>query len=75
MFKMMSSKASQDTIFEAYNIQSAAASDRIDLEVPLAPLLRALRSAAAATATSIRLTKKDGVPALSMTIALSHIHI
>lgn len=36
--------------------------------MPLAPLHRALKSAQNATSASIRLTKKDGVPLLSLTI-------
>ena len=58
-----------DTIFETYSIQSAAEGNTINLEVPLAPLQRALKSAVHATSASIRLTKKDNVPLLSLTIA------
>ncbi|KAM3423538.1 Checkpoint protein [Cercospora zeina] len=58
-----------ETIFETYSIQSAAEGNTINLEVPLAPLQRALKSAAHATSASIRLTKKDNVPLLSLTIA------
>lgn len=57
-----------DTIFETYQIQSAADNDTINLEVPLAPLQRALKSAQNAIAANIRLTKKDGIPLLSLTI-------
>ena len=57
-----------DTIFETYTIQSAAPNNTINLEVPLAPLQRALKSAQNAVAANIRLTKKDGVPLLSLTI-------
>ncbi|MCJ1286553.1 hypothetical protein MMC26_005899 [Xylographa opegraphella] len=64
-------QGSQETIFDDYAIQSAAANNTIDLEVPLASLQRALRSAQAASAASIRLTKKDGRPLLSLTI-LTH---
>ncbi|KAK7730147.1 Checkpoint protein hus1 [Botryosphaeria dothidea] len=60
-----------DTIFDDdYNIQSAA-NNVINLEVPLAPLQRALKSALNATSASIRLTKKDNVPILSLTIVTS----
>ena len=57
-----------DTIFETYTIQSAAPSNTINLEVPLAPLHRALKSAQNAIAANIRLTKKDNIPLLSLTI-------
>jgi HUS1 checkpoint protein len=43
----------------------------INLEVPLAPLNRALKSAANATSAQIRLTKKDNLPVLALTIATS----
>ncbi|KAF2084704.1 Hus1-like protein [Saccharata proteae CBS 121410] len=60
---------SKDTIFEPgqYSIQSAA-DNVINLEVPLLPLQRALKSALSATSASIRLTKKDNMPLLSLTI-------
>jgi len=58
-----------DTIFDAYHIQSAAPSNAINLEVPLPPLLSALRSTLSnATSASIRLTKRDGAPYLVITI-------
>ena len=57
-----------DTIFETYTIQSAAPNNTVNLEVPLAPLQRALKSAQNAIGASLRLTKKDGVPLLSLTI-------
>ncbi|KUJ20078.1 cell cycle checkpoint protein-like protein [Mollisia scopiformis] len=57
-----------DSIFEDYTIQSAAQNNTINLELPLPPLHRALKSAINATSASIRLTKKDGVPVLSLTI-------
>ncbi|KAF2491817.1 Hus1-like protein [Lophium mytilinum] len=56
-----------DSIFEVYNIQSAA-NNVVNLEVPLAPLTTALRSALQATSASIRLTKKDNIPLLALTI-------
>jgi HUS1 checkpoint protein len=56
------------SIFEDYTIQSAAPNNTINLELPLPPLHRALKSAINATSASIRLTKKDGVPVLSLTI-------
>lgn len=57
-----------DTIFDTYTIQSAAPNNTINLEVPLAPLQRALKSAQTAISASIRLTKKDNIPLLSLTI-------
>lgn len=57
-----------DTIFDNYTIQSAAEHNTINLEVPLAPLQRALRSAQNAITANIRLTKKDNIPLLSLTI-------
>ena len=57
-----------DSIFEDYTIQSAAPRNTINLELPLPPLQRALKSAINASSASIRLTKKDGVPVLSLTI-------
>ena len=63
-----------DTIFETYSIQSAAANNTINLEVPLAPLQRALKSAQNAIAANIRLTKKDGIPLLSLTITTTTIN-
>ncbi|KAH6715153.1 cell cycle checkpoint protein-like protein [Leptodontidium sp. MPI-SDFR-AT-0119] len=57
-----------DSIFEDYTIQSAAPKNTINLELPLPPLHRALKSAINASSASIRLTKKDGVPVLSLTI-------
>jgi HUS1 checkpoint protein len=57
-----------DTMFETYQVQSAAENNTINLEVPLALLQRALRSAQNAIAANIRLTKKDGIPLLSLTI-------
>ncbi|MCJ1293516.1 hypothetical protein MMC34_005071 [Xylographa carneopallida] len=62
---------SVETIFDDYSIQSAAPNNTINLEVPLAPLHRALRSAHSASAASIRLTKKDARPLLSLTILTS----
>jgi HUS1 checkpoint protein len=63
-----SSSLSIESIFEDYTIQSAAPNNTINLELPLPPLHRALKSAINATSASIRLTKKDGIPVLSLTI-------
>ena len=63
-----------DTIFETYTIQSAAPNNTINLEVPLVPLQRALRSAQNAIAANIRLTKKDSIPLLSLTITTTTIN-
>ncbi|KAF2471176.1 Hus1-like protein [Lindgomyces ingoldianus] len=57
-----------DTIFETYTVQSAA-NNVINLEVPLTSLNRALKSALNATSAQIRLTKKDNLPLLALTIA------
>jgi HUS1 checkpoint protein len=48
-------------------VQSAA-NNVINLEVPLTSLNRALKSAQNATSAEIRLTKKDNVPVLALTI-------
>ena len=57
-----------DTVFDTYSLQSAAPSNTINLEVPIQSLQRALKSALGATSASIRLTKKNNVPMLSLTI-------
>ncbi|KAL1795516.1 hypothetical protein ACET3X_005740 [Alternaria dauci] len=56
-----------DSIFESISVQSAA-DNVINLEVPLASLNRALKSALNATSAQIRLTKKDNLPVLALTI-------
>lgn len=60
-----------DHIFDSYQLQSAEPSNTINLELPLLPLQRALKSAINGTSATLRLTKKDGVPLLSMTITTS----
>lgn len=59
-----------ETVFDidSYILQSASEKNTINLEVPIQALSRALRSAYGATSTQIRLTKKDNVPMLSLTI-------
>jgi HUS1 checkpoint protein len=57
-----------DFMFESPVIESAEDNNTINLELPLQPLQRALRSAMNSTSASLRLTKRDGVPILSMTI-------
>ncbi|KAI9746408.1 MAG: hypothetical protein M1818_000121 [Claussenomyces sp. TS43310] len=57
-----------DEVFEDYTIQSASENNTINLELPLPPLQRALKSAINASSASLRLTKKDGIPLLSLTI-------
>lgn len=57
-----------DLIFENYTIQSAEDGNTINLELPLQPLQRALKSALNSMSASLRLTKKEGLPVLSMTI-------
>ncbi|POS71862.1 checkpoint protein hus1 [Diaporthe helianthi] len=59
---------SMDFIFSDYHIQSAEPSNTINLELPLGPLQRALKSAINSDHATLRLTKKDSVPVLSMTI-------
>ncbi|EGO61101.1 hypothetical protein NEUTE1DRAFT_120151 [Neurospora tetrasperma FGSC 2508] len=59
---------SVDTIFDSYHIQSNEANNTINLELPLGPLQRALKSALNSNHASLRLTKRDGIPMLSMTI-------
>ncbi|GAP87597.1 putative hus1 checkpoint protein [Rosellinia necatrix] len=60
-----------DFILDNWTIQSAEPNNTINLELPLIPLQRALKSAANAVSASLRLTKKHGVPILSMTITTS----
>ena len=59
---------SVDLIFDSYHIQSAEPNNTINLELPLGPLQRALKSAAGSNQANLRLTKRDGIPMLSMTI-------
>ncbi|KAK3325318.1 checkpoint protein hus1 [Apodospora peruviana] len=59
---------SVDLIFDNYHLQSAEANNTINLELPLGPLQRALKSAANSNHANLRLTKRDGIPMLSMTI-------
>ena len=60
-----------DFIFDSYTLQSAEPQNTINLELPLGPLQRALKSALNAASASLRLTKKNGLPMLSMTIKTS----
>ncbi|KAL8788987.1 MAG: hypothetical protein Q9213_001396 [Squamulea squamosa] len=57
-----------DSIFEDYFVQSNTPGNAINLQVSLTHLNRALRSAISAVSASIRLTKKDGIPILALTI-------
>ncbi|KEF61720.1 HUS1 checkpoint protein [Exophiala aquamarina CBS 119918] len=57
-----------ETVFDSYILQSASERNTINLEVPIQALSRALKSAYGATSTQLRLTKKDNVPMLSLTI-------
>ncbi|KAK4104840.1 Hus1-like protein [Parathielavia hyrcaniae] len=59
---------SVDLIFDNYHIQSAEPNNTINLELPLGPLQRALKSAVGSSYANLRLTKRDGIPMLSMTI-------
>lgn len=63
-----------DLIFDSYHIQSAETHNTINLELPLQPLQRALKSAQNSISASLRLTKKDGLPILSMTITTTTSH-
>ena len=62
-----------DTVFQDYVIHSAAERNTINLEVPIQALHRALKSALGATSVQLRLTKKDNVPMLSLTIVSTSI--
>lgn len=64
----LGSSLAMDFIFDGYHIQSAEAGNTINLELPLQPLQRALKSALNSISASLRLTKKEGLPVLSMTI-------
>lgn len=59
-----------ETVFDmhTYSLQSAAPDNTVNLEVPIQSLQRALKSALGASSASIRLTKKNNVPMLSLTI-------
>ncbi|KAK4199875.1 putative checkpoint protein hus1 [Triangularia verruculosa] len=59
---------SADLIFDNYQLQSNEPNNTINLELPLGPLQRALRSAIGSHNANLRLTKKDGAPMLSMVI-------
>ena len=74
-FTVMPEKGSQvwsilklDTVFDSYVVQSASPKNAINLEIPIQALQRALKSALGATSVQLRLTKKDNVPMLSLTI-------
>ncbi|EXJ80401.1 HUS1 checkpoint protein [Capronia coronata CBS 617.96] len=60
-----------ETVFETYVLQSASPKNTINLEVPIQALSRALKSAHGSTSAQIRLTKKDNVPMLSLTIVIN----
>ncbi|KFX91303.1 hypothetical protein O988_07807 [Pseudogymnoascus sp. VKM F-3808] len=57
-----------DSLFYEYSVQSRIENNTINIELPLAPLQTALRSAENATSASLRLTKRDGDAILSLTI-------
>ncbi|KAK5656136.1 hypothetical protein OQA88_4896 [Cercophora sp. LCS_1] len=59
---------SVDLIFDNYHLQSAEPNNTVNLELPLGPLQRALKSAVGSNHANLRLTKRDGIPLLSMTI-------
>ncbi|KAI2012642.1 Checkpoint protein hus1 [Ophidiomyces ophidiicola] len=58
-----------DAIFDFYSMSAAA--NVINLEVPIAALHRALKSAGDASSSSLRLTKKGAQPLLSLTVVTS----
>ena len=60
-----------ETVFDSYICVSASPQNTINLEVPIQALQRALKSAFGASSAQIRLTKKDNVPMLSLTIVTS----
>lgn len=62
------SSLSMDFVFSEYQIQSNQDANTINLELPLHQLQRALKSAINSDHATLRLTKKDGIPVLSMTI-------
>ncbi len=51
-----------------YTVQSRAENNTINMELPLAPLQAALKSASNGSSASLRLTKRDGDAILSLTI-------
>ncbi|KAK7215181.1 hypothetical protein V2G26_003184 [Clonostachys chloroleuca] len=59
---------SMDFLFGKYIIQSNEENNNIDLELPLQPLQRALKSARDGMSATLGLTKSDGIPVLRMTI-------
>lgn len=65
------SSLSMDHIFHNYQLQSAEPNNTINLELSLVPLQRALKSALSASSATLRLTKKNDIPILSMTIYTS----
>ena len=59
-----------DVIFDEVAISSKEPDNTINLELPLAPLQRALKSALNSVSAHMKLSKRaDGVPVLAMTIA------
>ncbi|MBE3112317.1 MAG: hypothetical protein IMZ46_17715, partial [Acidobacteria bacterium] len=60
-----------DVIFDDVTISSKEPDNTINLELPLAPLQRALKSALHSVSAHMKLSKRasDGVPVLAMTIA------
>lgn len=60
-----------DVIFDDVAISSKEPDNTINLELPLAPLQRALKSALNSVSAHVKLSKRaaDGVPVLAMTIA------
>ena len=65
------SRLNIDAIFDKYLCQSATENNTINLELPIQALSRALKTVSNATDVWIRLTKKDNVPILALTIHTS----
>ena len=62
---------SQGTIFDDTTYELESNSDAINIEVNISVLNRALRSAWGSTHTLLRLTKKDKIPLLALTVLAS----
>lgn len=59
---------SKDTIFDQESYQLESNSDAINIEINISVLNRALRSTFGASSSQLRLTKKDRLPLLALTV-------